>query len=78
MSERDRDEKTARHRDSSLSDDYGDNWEHEIELEKISEPKPITFYPVCLDGERAYPPEDVGGVTGYADLLGIIQDPEHE
>ncbi len=58
--------------------DYGDNWEHEIELEKISEPKPIAFYPVCLDGERACPPEDVGGVSGYEDLLGIIQDPEHE
>ena len=56
--------------------DYGDNWEHEIEVEKISEPK--AFYPVCLDGERACPPEDVGGVSGYEDLLGIIQDPEHE
>jgi len=58
--------------------DYGDNWEHEIEVEKISEPKANMFYPVCLDGERACPPEDCGGDTGYKRLLMILQDPGHE
>jgi len=58
--------------------DYGDNWEHEIEVEEISEPEPNVFYPVCIGGERAFPPEDVGGVSGYEDFLEIIHDPEHE
>jgi hypothetical protein len=57
--------------------DYGDNWEHEIEVEKISEPKEYAFYPVCLEGERACPPEDCGGVTGYDELLDALGDSEH-
>ncbi|WP_157025544.1 IS1096 element passenger TnpR family protein [Paraburkholderia heleia] len=31
-----------------------------------------------LDGQNACPPEDVGGVPGYADLLEAITDPTHE
>jgi len=32
---------------------------------------------VCLAGERACPPEDVGGVWGYGEFLEAIRDPEH-
>jgi hypothetical protein len=32
----------------------------------------------CLDGERACPPEDCGGVWGYEDLLKIIRNSKHE
>ncbi len=38
-------------------------------------------YPVCIDGERACPPEDCGGVDGYYRMLEILKDtsdPEHE
>ena len=35
-------------------------------------------YPICLNGSRACPPEDCGGVWGYEQLLGIISNPEHE
>ena len=34
--------------------------------------------PLCFDGERACPPEDVGGVAGYEELLAAIADPGHE
>ncbi|WP_425111168.1 plasmid pRiA4b ORF-3 family protein [Burkholderia anthina] len=34
--------------------------------------------PLCLDGQNACPPEDVGGVPGYADFLDAITDPTHE
>lgn len=54
--------------------DYGDNWEHEIVVEEISEPKEYAFYPVCLEGERACPPEDCGRVTGYDKLLGALRE----
>ena len=35
-------------------------------------------YPLCVEGARACPPEDVGGVWGYADFLEAIQNPENE
>jgi hypothetical protein len=35
-------------------------------------------YPVCVEGARAWPPEDVGGVWGYADFVEAIQNPDHE
>lgn len=57
--------------------DFGDDWMHEILVEKILPRVPDGAYPVCLKGKGACPPEDVGGVWGYADFLEIIQDPEH-
>ena len=35
-------------------------------------------FAVCLDGQNACPPEDVGGTHGYADFLEAIADPDHE
>ncbi len=61
--------------------DFGDSWEHEILVEAVGPPAPETRYPICLKGKRACPPEDCGGVWGYADLLEAISDPdkpEHE
>ncbi len=57
--------------------DYGDSWHHEIVVEKViggAESKD----PICLDGQRACPPDDVGGAGGYADFLEAIADPRHE
>ena len=42
--------------------DFGNGWQHEIILEKILEPEPRVTYPCCLEGARACPPEDVGGI----------------
>ena len=58
--------------------DFGDDWRHEILVEKIHQPEPRVRYPVCLKGKRACPPEDCGGVWGYDDLLEIIKDPDNE
>ncbi|MCY3022419.1 MAG: plasmid pRiA4b ORF-3 family protein [Planctomycetota bacterium] len=58
--------------------DFGDSWEHEVLVEKVLAPETNTRYPVCLDGARACPPEDCGGVWGYAELLKIMKDPKHE
>src|SRR5262249_20713757 len=57
--------------------DFGDNWEHEILVEKILPPEPGVRYPRCLAGRRSGPPEDSGGVWGYADLLEALADPSH-
>ena len=58
--------------------DYGDNWDHEIALEARLTAEPGTEYPVCLEGARACPPEDCGGVWGYMKMLDVIRDPEDE
>ncbi len=58
--------------------DFGDSWDHDVLVEKILPPDPKLKHPVCLAGKRACPPEDVGGVWGYAEFLEAIADPEHE
>jgi len=58
--------------------DFGDGWQHEMVLEKIQEAEPMVKYPRCLEGARACPPEDVGGIWGYAEFLEAISDPNHE
>ena len=58
--------------------DFGDSWEHEIVVEKILPVDPQAKYPYCLKGKRARPPEDVGGVWGFAEFLEAMKDPQHE
>jgi hypothetical protein len=58
--------------------DFGDDWEHAIVVEKLVPREPEVRYPVCLKGVRATPPEDCGGVWGYAGFLEAISDPSHE
>jgi len=57
--------------------DFGDGWEHEVVLEKILPFTTDTALPVCVKGNRACPPEDVGGVPGYEMFLETISDPSH-
>jgi hypothetical protein len=50
--------------------DFGDGWEHLIEVEDALPVESITdLLPRCVAGERACPPEDVGGAYGYANFL---------
>jgi len=58
--------------------DFGDSWRHHIKVKSIAQPKTDWLYPVCVAGERAAPPEDVGGVGGYMEFLCAINDPKHE
>ena len=58
--------------------DFGDSWEHEITVEKILRPDAAAVtVALCLDGARACPPEDCGGVWGYANLLKILKNQKH-
>lgn len=58
--------------------DFGDSWEHEVLFEGCPKAEAGRQYPACLEGERACPPEDVGGVWGFADFLEAIGNKKHE
>jgi hypothetical protein len=54
--------------------DFGDSWMHKITVEKI---EPFAYKMGCaniIDGQRACPPEDVGGPPGYDEFLNAIQE----
>ncbi len=57
--------------------DFGDNWQHQLLLEKILLPESGVHYPRCVTGKRNCPPEDCGGIWGYADLLEALKNPDH-
>jgi hypothetical protein len=58
--------------------DFGDSWEHEVLFEGLVPIEPGKRYPLCLEGARACPPEDVGGIGGYDEFLQAVADPEHD
>ena len=58
--------------------DFGDNWRHDVVLEQVRRSPGAALRPVCMGGERHCPPEDVGGVPGYAEFLEVIFEPRHE
>ena len=53
--------------------DFGDSWHHTIKLEKVEpwvDGDPVA---ACVAGRRACPPEDVGGVPGYEEVLAALE-----
>lgn len=56
--------------------DFGDNWRHEIIIRDVI----VDYdknYPTCVLGDGNTPPEDVGGIIGYAEFLAVMSDPTH-
>jgi hypothetical protein len=58
--------------------DFGDCWKHEVLFEGCLKAEKGGRYPLCVEGERACPPEDVGGIGGYEEFLEALADPKHE
>lgn len=57
--------------------DYGDNWRHKVKIEKVVTLDTPIDRGVCIGGENACPPEDVGGAPGYEEFLEALRDPGH-
>jgi hypothetical protein len=57
--------------------DFGDDWNHTVEIEKLLALESAPRHGSCIDGAHARPPEDVGGPPGYQQFLAIIADPTH-
>lgn len=58
--------------------DFGDDWIHQISVEEVLPAQKDSTAAVLLAGERACPPEDIGGIHRYNHLVEILNDPEHE
>jgi hypothetical protein len=56
--------------------DFGDGWEHKVTLEKVL-PYERGVGIRCTGGRRSCPPEDVGGIYGYAEFLEAYADAKH-
>lgn len=51
--------------------DFGDGWQHDVEAEGIDLTEDGHTYPAVIAGERACPPDDIGGPWGYQDALDL-------
>jgi len=57
--------------------DYGDSWELTLRLEEVGQASPDSPAAIALDGRRAAPPDDCGGMTDAESLAEILADPAH-
>lgn len=58
--------------------DFGDDWIHDVRFEGCLHAMPGVQYPLCVEGARACPPEDVGGPFGYTEYVQAMTNPKHE
>jgi hypothetical protein len=58
--------------------DFGDSWEYDLLVERFLRGTQRMSHPVCIEGKRACPPEDCGGIWGYDHLLEVLRDPANE
>lgn len=67
----------ANHKKFRYLYDFGDDWWHEITIEKRLDANPDDPPVRLLGGENACPPEDCGGPWGYVELCAALSDPAH-
>ena len=53
--------------------DFGDSWMHEVWVKGIEAGDPDEALFDLVGGQGACPPDDCGGVDGYADLLSVVE-----
>ena len=57
--------------------DFGDSWEHKLQIGNVTDPIPGDLYPSLIEISGRCPPEDVGGVPGYEEFLDAMADTNH-
>lgn len=64
-------------REFAYTYDFGDNWQHTVTVEEVTEADPAVAYPRFIAGERRAPPEDVGGTWGFQEFVEAMTKPRH-
>ncbi len=54
--------------------DFGDDWRHDIVVERIIPAEPGVAYPQCTGGRRDGPPEDCGGIWVFNEQFAEFGD----
>ena len=55
--------------------DFGDGWDHALDIEARTVAAEGNEYPACVAGEGACPPEDCGGSYGFAEFKAVLAGP---
>lgn len=58
--------------------DFGDSWEMTVNMSVQKKLDPEAPYPVCVNGENAAPPEDIGSYPGYEEFIEVMKNPKHK
>ena len=56
---------------------FGDDWQHTVEIEALTDAAPDAQYPRLVSAEGRCPPADIGGPSGYESYLRALADPTH-
>jgi Plasmid pRiA4b ORF-3-like protein len=62
----------------SFEYDFGDDWRHRIDVERVLLAPIGLKAAVCVAGKNACPPDDCGGAPGYQMLLETLADASHD
>lgn len=58
--------------------DFGDTWMHTVLVEEKVPFNDRLMAPRCIGGRNACPPDDCGGVWGYAEMLEALANPRNK
>ena len=64
------------HRQVDYEYDFGDDWQHTIRLRQFIE-NCSQVWPCCVRAMGDAPMEDCGGANGFAEVIEILNDPDH-
>jgi hypothetical protein len=53
-----------------------DEWSVDVTFEGEQAPVPRGHYPCCIDGNNDGPPDGVGGISRYNEVVRLLDDPE--
>lgn len=55
--------------------DFYADWRHHIRVEKVLEPEAGTYYPKCIAGENACPPENISDIETFTEIRELYDSP---
>lgn len=58
--------------------DFHVDWKHQIRIEKILAVDAKKYYPTCIGGKNACPPENTLGIEHFSDIRDLFRFPLHD